>query len=135
MKIKIFLILILLVLLPVVEATVTIKPNVLFKLKTGAYLQFENRTNFNKIIVEIDKIYFDNYWFKLKDANITFKKFYENNTLVFDLTGSSGSTSEIEIYFPLNPSRLLINKVEQPKDTVWSYNSTTKTIRISYTFK
>jgi len=125
-----------LLLVPVItEASVIIKPSVQFKLREyNTFLKFENEINLSKIVVEEDIVYFDDCWFKLKGGNITFKEFLENYNLTFSLEGLPASTSEVEIYTPFKPLRVFVNGIEQEEGTMWSYNPTNNTVKITYTF-
>lgn len=132
MKKEMFLVIFLLLSIPViVGASSLIEPNMIFKLRHyNSFLKFNKATTLDTYTIEDDRVYLDNYWFKLTKGNITFSKFFEDNKLAFSWIGSGAS--EVEFYSPNKPSKITFDGIAMPEGNHWFYDATSKTVRINY---
>jgi hypothetical protein len=79
--------------------TITISPNVFFHLwQQDTYINFASTTDLDSIIQTSDKLYLNQYWFNVENANLTISKFFTDYQLVFIVNAPSGTTSTINVY-------------------------------------
>ncbi len=76
-----------------------IPPHVYFHLwQQNTYINFAATRSLNNIIQTKDKIYFDQYWFSVENANLTVLKFFTSYQLIFAINAPSQSISITKVY-------------------------------------
>ena len=79
--------------------TINVPSNCYFGIPTyGTYLNFNPALTFDTAYREGNNWYFDNSWFTIQNANLTFTNYFLNDKLIFVLTGSTGSYATVYFY-------------------------------------
>jgi hypothetical protein len=109
-----------------VEAhTITIPPNVYFHLwQQNTYINFASTTTLDNLTQTNDKLYLNQYWFSVENANLTISKFFTTYQLIFIVDAPSQNTSITRVY---------VDDWGQPTSVcaanatlTWSYDASTK---------
>ena len=78
--------------------TITVPTNVYFGFGNGVYINFNSAKTFDTAYRESGTWYFDNDWFTVSNANMTFTNYFIDDKLIFTLTGSTGSNATVYFY-------------------------------------
>ncbi len=108
-----------------VAHTITIPSNVFFHLwQQNTYINFASTTSLDNIIQTNDKLYLNQHWFSIENANLTISKFFKGYQLIFIVKAPSGTTSTTKVY---------VDDWGEPTSVyatngtlTWSYNASTR---------
>jgi len=79
--------------------TISISPNVYFHLwQFNTYINFASTTTLDTVIQTNDKLYLNQYWISVENANLTISKFFTNYQLILIASAPTQSTSTTKVY-------------------------------------
>jgi len=107
--------------------TITIPSHVYFHLwQQNTYINFASTTSLDSIIQTSDKLYFNQYWFSVENANLTISKFFTSYQLSFIVNAPSGTTSTTKVYVDDWGEPTSVYAINET--LTWSYDPSTKTL-------
>jgi len=106
-----------------------IPPHVYFHLwQQNTYINFASTTSLDNITQTNDKLYLNQYWFSVENANLTISKFFTSYQLIFIVNAPSQNTSTTKVY---------VDDWGEPTSVyatngtlTWSYDPSTKTLTL-----
>lgn len=112
--------------------TVTVSPDVYFHLwQQNTYVDFASNLSFDSIKLTEDRLYLNQYWFSVRDANLTISEFFTEYQLVLFVHAPSETLSTMEIY---------VDDWGEPTSVystngtlTWSYNVSNKSMSFTIT--
>ncbi len=92
----------------------------------NTYINFASTTTLNNIIQTYEKLYLDQYWFRVENANLTILKFFMRYQLIFAVNAPSQETSITKVY--VGDWREPTSVCATNGTLTWSYDPSAKTL-------
>jgi len=122
--------------IPLVNAQIEVDPDLFFYLnKYNTKISFSYAVSFNEIKIEEDKIWFNDNWFSVQNADITINDWFKTDDLTLKFSASASESIQSFIQFYCNgknkPEKIYLNGQELIENAGWSYDYLTKILSIS----